>query len=43
MLIILVNVELTSLNIDLCVVYGHGDVGVINCFSQDTLSACRCN
>ena len=43
MLIILVNVELTSLNIDLCAVYGHGNIGVINCFSQDTMSACRCN
>ena len=43
MLIILVNVELAPLNIDLCAVYGHGNIGVINCFSQDTMSACRCN
>ena len=42
-LIILVNVELAPLNIDLCAVYGHGNIGVINCFSQDTMSACRCN
>ena len=34
---------MAPLNIDLCAVYGHGNIGVINCFSQDTMSACRCN